>query len=100
MLATLSFFIKSKCYQTISLCFALSVVAVTSVVAVFLLLLHHKAKHSDPEDPVNFLQDPYDQWFQMSDVCNVHSCSHEMWILFLMIVVVICVVWSSQVKCL
>lgn len=78
---------------------ALSIIAVVSLILCFLLLLHHKSKHSNPEDPDNFLQDPYDQWFQVSDVCNFHSCSHEMWILFFLLVVVVCVVWSSQEKC-
>ena len=81
------------------LCVVLSVIAAVSVILAFLLLLHHKFKHSNPEDAENFLQDPRDQWFQVSDVCNFRTCSHEMWILFCMLVLVVCVVWSVQVGC-
>eukprot|EP00961_Rhodomonas_salina_P043973 590324-Rhodomonas_salina.1 len=46
------------------------------------LVVHHKYKHSDPYSPENYLPDTLDQWFQISDVCNFHSCSHEMWVIF------------------
>lgn len=43
-----------------------------------ILLLHHAYSHR-PGGP-HPLQG-CDQFFQESDVCNFHSCSHEMWIL-------------------
>lgn len=51
-----------------------------------LLLLHHKWKHS--RHGPHYLHNSCEQWFQWrlypeGDVCNFHSCSHEMWILFL-----------------
>ena len=57
--------------------------------ALSLLLLHHKWKHSRPGP--HYLHDDCEQWFQWrlypdGDVCNFRSCSHEMWILFLVAV--------------
>lgn len=82
------------------MCVALSLIAVLAFVIAVLLLLHHKSKHSDPENRHNYLQDPYDQWFQVSDVCNFRTCSHEMWILFCLLVMVVCIVLSSQERCM
>jgi hypothetical protein len=45
-------------------------------IVAILLLLHHAHIHA--EDLTGT-----DQYFQLSDVCNFHSCSHEMWILLL-----------------
>ena len=60
----------------VAACFTLSV----------LLLLHHKWKHS--RHGPDYLNDSCEQWFQWrlypdGDVCNFRSCSHEMWIIFL-----------------
>ena len=54
-----------------------------------LLLLHHKIKHSRPGP--HYIADPCEQWFQYrlhpeGDVCNWRTCSHEMWIIFLVAV--------------
>ena len=62
------------------LCTAGAVGMLCSLALILILLIHHYLKHSNPDTP-EFLQDPVDQWFQMSDVCNLMTCSHEMWVL-------------------
>ena len=71
-----------------------AVVAIMLFLAV-LLLIHHKWKHSDPTDTNTYLPDNCDQWFQYSDVCNWHSCSHEMWVLFALLVAIVCIIFVS-----
>ena len=46
--------------------------------AALVLLLHHRYHHrkGGPDE-----LEGMDAWFQVSDVCNFHSCSHEMWII-------------------
>lgn len=61
------------------------------ILTMVLLCIHHKYKHSDPDDEANFIQDPCEQWFQYKmyprgDVCNFRTCSHEMWIIAIAIV--------------
>ena len=80
-------------------CYAFFLVILICLSAIVTLLLHHRAKHGNPDDHANFLQDPCDQWFQISDVCNFKTCSHEMWILFCLLVLTACCSWSVQVKC-
>lgn len=60
--------------------------------ACVVLLLHHRYHHrtGGPQP----LPEGMDQWFQESDVCNFHSCSHEMWILGLMSVAGILIVYT------
>jgi hypothetical protein len=56
----------------------LSIIITALIVASLLLLVHHRYHHrrGGPE-PL----EGWDQWFQASDVGNLHSCSHEMWIM-------------------
>ena len=65
-------------------------VVVLALFIVMILLIHHKYTHSNPLDKEHFLQDPCDQWFQCGiypkgDVCNFATCSHEMWIIALLL---------------
>ena len=67
--------------------FIISVLVVMS----FILLLHHRYSHrKGGEHPL----EGWDQWFQMSDVGNCHSCSHEMWILSIMLVALLLSVYN------
>lgn len=81
----------SACVRMLSACAPVLVaVVVCMLLLAAALLLHHKSKHSDPTNAANYLPSPQDQWFQCSDVCNFHSCSHEMWILSALLVAIIC----------
>ena len=67
-------------------CAAAGAIMLVSLGVSLLLLLHHKIKHSRPGP--HYIADPCEQWFQYrlhphGDVCNWRTCSHEMWILFL-----------------
>lgn len=78
---------------------------VALVFGIFCLLLHHKFKHSDPSRPKDFKQDECEQWFQWrlyprGDVCNFTTCSHEMWILFFILLSVLIVVMNVAGGCL
>ncbi len=78
------------------LCTAAAVGMLTSLALILILLIHHYLKHSNPTSE-DFLQDPVDQWFQWSDVCNWSTCSHEMWVLgFLFVMVAAFVVMVVQ----
>lgn len=55
-----------------------------------LVLVHHKLKHSDPENTQTLLP-PDQQWFQRKDVCAARS-THENW-------VVACVVAGAACLC-
>lgn len=56
----------------------LAIVLGILLAACIVLLLHHAYSHR-PGGPHPL--EGWDQFFQRSDVCNFHSCSHEMWIL-------------------
>ena len=61
---------------------------VSSILFVFcgILLLHHAYSHrAGGPHPLAGC----DQFFQTSDICNFHSCSHEMWILGIALVVLV-----------
>lgn len=60
------------------------------MVAAF-LLGHHWYKHRpDGGNPL-----PYpDRCFQESDVCNFHSCSHEMWVIALVSIGAVLIAYS------
>ena len=68
-------------------------------VLIIALLLHHKIKHGNKNDQQNYLPDIYDQWFQCSDVGNFRSCSHEMWIVFLVVVLLVTAAIGIQMEC-
>jgi hypothetical protein len=55
----------------------LAIVMIVLLVGCCILLCHHHYHHrlGGPEP----LKEPMDRWFQLSDVGNFHSCSHEMW---------------------
>jgi hypothetical protein len=58
-------------------------------VLAILLLLHHGCIHGPgTEQELGGV----DQYFQWSDVCNFHSCSHEMWIIAMVTVAIILVI--------
>lgn len=56
----------------------IAIVGLAFIAAAIVLLAHHWYKHGPDGD--NPLEYP-DRLFQESDVCNFHSCSHEMWIM-------------------
>jgi hypothetical protein len=66
-----------------------------------LLLLHHGYKHS-LEDPATSLAQqescPEVCYFQLSDVGNVKTCNHEMWIIFFFALSIVCLLWSVYTK--
>jgi hypothetical protein len=85
-------------------CPGLDVVACLSAAGALLLLLHHKWKHSNPRDAGNYIDDECEQWFQWrlhpdGDMCNFTTCSHEMWIVTLIIVCVACVGIAASGYC-
>jgi hypothetical protein len=63
---------------------ALLWVGLSCWVVVVMLILHHAYTHSDLPYP--------DRCFQMSDICNFHSCSHEMWVILIFFGGVVCIV--------
>ena len=70
-------------------CGAATIVVLVCVALALVLLIHHKIKHSRPGP--HYIADPCEQWFQYrlhpeGDVCNWRTCSHEMWIIFLVAV--------------
>ena len=70
------------------ICSAVGITALLSICISLGLLLHHKIKHSQPG--AHYIPDSCEQWFQYKiypdgDVCNFTTCSHEMWILFLVV---------------
>ena len=72
----------------------LFVISAIAFILSCVLLCHHKHVHSQVHTE-NFLPDPYEQWFQYrlypeGDVCNFHTCNHEMWILFLLLFSAVC----------
>ena len=61
------------------------------------LLCHHHQKHSRGPEYPDFIQDPYEQWFQAKDVCKVTTCSHEKFIvIFVLSAVIIFAVFLAQ----
>jgi hypothetical protein len=74
----------------------LVVEGVVFFVAAVLLLLHHGYKHAR-EDPATSLAQqescPEVCYFQMSDVGNFRTCSHEMWIILLLFLAFVCWLW-------
>ena len=66
--------------------------------AVLLLLIHHKLKHSDQHN-LDYIRDPCRQWFQPEDICNFNTCSHEMWIIGLLLVGVIAIFIITMEDC-
>jgi hypothetical protein len=66
--------------------------------AAVLLLLHHGWKHAH-EDPATSLAQqescPEFCYFQLSDVGNFRTCSHEMWIILFVSLAAGCWLWST-----
>jgi hypothetical protein len=64
--------------------------------AAVLLLLHHGWKHAY-EDPATSVAQhkscPEVCYFQLSDVGNFKTCSHEMWIILFVGLGLVCVWW-------
>ena len=66
-------------------------VGIAFLVVAALLLVHHWHKHRpDGDDPLKYP----DRCFQKSDVCNFHSCSHEMWIMALSLVAAVLILFA------
>lgn len=62
----------------------LLIASVSFLVAVIVLLLHHGWKHGNENPSTSLAQRescPEVCYFQPSDVGNLSTCSHEMWIL-------------------
>ena len=74
---------------SIETCFVAAWVVVACVFVIMLLLIHHKLDHSDRiANPSHFIEDPCDQWFQWSDVCNWRTWNHETFIICLFVIAV------------
>ena len=58
--------------------------------AVLLLLIHQKYIQSDQYN-LEYVQDPCRQWFRLEKVADFTRCSHEMWIIGLLLVGVIAI---------
>jgi hypothetical protein len=56
----------------------LGLIILLLLAASLILLFHHRYHHrkGGPDE-----LEGWSEWFQISDVCNTESCSHEMWIL-------------------
>jgi hypothetical protein len=56
----------------------LGVIILLLLAASLILLFHHRYHHrkGGPDS-----LEGWSEWFQLSDVCNIKSCNHEMWIL-------------------
>jgi hypothetical protein len=61
----------------------LPVVLILALIAASALMLLHHAYHHRPDGPHPL--HGTDQCFQLSDVGNFHSCSHEMWIIAMLL---------------
>ena len=84
--ATLILLAYSKICRMLDTCSVFVCLIMLGILTILFLFIHHKYKHSDPDDEANFIQDPCEQWFQYKlyphgDVCNFKTCSHEMWII-------------------
>ena len=53
--------------------------------AVLLLLIHQKYIQSDQYN-LEYVQDPCRQWFRLENAADFTRCSHEMWIIGLLLV--------------
>jgi hypothetical protein len=85
-------------------CMVMGWLIVLGVFVVMLLLIHHKLHHSDPKNTTTFIQDPCEQWFQYKcypdgDVCNFTTCSHEMWIIAFIVIIIVCVLLVILLDC-
>jgi hypothetical protein len=79
-------------------CDAAGMLFLASVLAILLLLIHHKLDHGGDPRSDRFIQDPCEQWFQWrlypdGDVCNWSTCSHEMWIIFITLFAIVMVIF-------
>ena len=57
-------------------------------VAAVLMLLHHGWKHGQEDPATSHTQQencPEVCYFQPSDVCNLRTCNHEMWIILFVV---------------
>ena len=78
----------------------LGAAAALCFLAGLLLLLHHGYEHAR-EDPATSLaqQESCKEvcYLQLSDVGNVRTCNHEMWIILLFSLALICLVYSYSI---
>lgn len=76
---------------------ALAVAAIVFCVAAVILLLHHGCQHAR-EDPATSVAQQESCaavcFFQRSDVGNFKTCNHEMWILLLLSLSLVCGLWA------
>lgn len=68
--------------------FILACTGIGCLVIAGAIVVHHKYKHSNEDDMQNLLP-PHEQWFQSKDVC-VTRCTHENWIVLLIVVGSVC----------
>ena len=68
------------------MCFILQFISATALLAALALVLHHKYRHSRPDRPYVFIQDPVEQWFEAENVLDCNVRSHEMWAFILVLV--------------
>ena len=68
-------------------------ILILALFALCIILLFHHAYIHGPQGTSNRLTGE-DQWFQISDVGNFHSCSHEMWIIGIGTVAVILLTYN------
>ena len=66
--------------------------------AAVLLLLHHGWKHAHEDPGTSLAQQescPEVCYFQLSDVGNTKTCSHEMWIILFVLLAAGCWLWAA-----
>jgi hypothetical protein len=80
-------------------CYLFFLVVLICISGIAVLLLHHRAKHGNKDDIENYLQDSCNQWFRVSDIFNFKTCSHEMWIILLLLILIVCVIVLGQYNC-
>jgi len=61
------------------MCIVLQWISATALLAAVALIINHKHRHSNPERPYIFIQDPVEQWFEAANVLQCNFRSHEMW---------------------
>ena len=74
----------------------LVVAAAAFLVAAVLLLLHHGWKHGLEDAATSRARQescPEVCYFQLSDVGNFRTCSHEMWIILFLCLALGCLLW-------
>ena len=65
---------------------------------IILLLFHHVHIYG-PSGNSNYIADPCERWFQLKDLCNFHSWSHEMFVILFWVVGLTCGIVQAGLGC-